>query len=70
MKQSLGRLRRRWEVNIKIDLTEVCWSGKGWIHLAQYTDKWTAPVIMAMHILVPKNIPNGVTYFLSAATYL
>jgi hypothetical protein len=30
----LGRLRRRWEDNIKIDLREVGWGGMDWINLA------------------------------------
>jgi hypothetical protein len=33
-KRSLGRLRRRWVDNIKIDLREIGWGGKDWIDLA------------------------------------
>jgi hypothetical protein len=33
-KRSLGRSRRRWEDNIKVDLEVGC-EGMGWIHLAQ-----------------------------------
>jgi hypothetical protein len=29
----LGRPRRRWEYNIKMDLREIGWGGMGWIHL-------------------------------------
>jgi hypothetical protein len=34
-KRPLGRIRRRWVVNIKIDLVEIGWSGMDWIDLAQ-----------------------------------
>jgi hypothetical protein len=33
-KRPLGRLTRKWEDNIKIDLTEIGWIGMDWIHLA------------------------------------
>jgi len=36
----LGRLRRRWEDNIKMDLQEVGFSGIDWIVLAQDRDRW------------------------------
>jgi hypothetical protein len=35
VKRPLGRHRRRWEDNIKMDLQEVGWSGMDWIYLAQ-----------------------------------
>jgi len=34
-KKQLGRLRRRWEDNIRMDLTEIEWD---WIHLVQDSD--------------------------------
>jgi hypothetical protein len=34
-KRSLGRLRRRWVDNIKMDLREIEWGGMDWIDLAQ-----------------------------------
>jgi hypothetical protein len=34
-KRPLGRSRRRWVDNIKMDLREIGWDGVGWIHLAQ-----------------------------------
>jgi len=38
-KRPLGRPRRRWEDNIKVDLQEVrCW-GMDWIELAQDRDR-------------------------------
>jgi len=37
-RRPLGRPRHRWEDNIKIDLQEVGFGGKGWIELAQDRD--------------------------------
>jgi hypothetical protein len=33
--QPLGRTRRRWEDNIKMDLKEIVWENVDWIHLAE-----------------------------------
>jgi len=38
-KRPLGRLRRRWEDNIKMDLQEVGCGGMDWIRVAQDTDR-------------------------------
>jgi hypothetical protein len=37
-KRQLGRRRRRWEDNIKMDLQKV-WGGRDWFDLAQDTDR-------------------------------
>jgi hypothetical protein len=34
-KRPLGRRRRRWEDNIRMDLREIGWGGMDWIDLAQ-----------------------------------
>ena len=34
-KRQLGRPRRRWEDNIKMNVQEVVWGGMDWIELAQ-----------------------------------
>jgi len=34
-KEPLGRLRRKWENNIKIDLQELEWEDMNWIYLAE-----------------------------------
>jgi hypothetical protein len=34
-KRALGRPRRRWEDNIKMDFREIGFDGANWIHLAQ-----------------------------------
>jgi hypothetical protein len=39
-KRPLGRPRRRWEDNIKMDLQEVGFGGMDWIELAQDRDRW------------------------------
>jgi hypothetical protein len=33
-KRQLGRPRHWWEDNIKMDLREIEWGGRNWIHLA------------------------------------
>jgi hypothetical protein len=41
-KRPLGRPRRRWVDNIKIDLREIVWDGVDWIDLAQDRDQLRA----------------------------
>ena len=50
---SLGRPRRRWEDNIKMDLREVGCEDVGWIDVAQDRDRWRALVNAVMNIWVP-----------------
>jgi hypothetical protein len=38
-KRSLGRPRRRWVNNIKMELREIAWDGVDWIDLAQVRDQ-------------------------------
>jgi hypothetical protein len=52
-RRSLGRPRRRWEDNIKMDLREVGWGGMDWIDLAQDRDRWRALVNTVMNLRVP-----------------
>jgi hypothetical protein len=52
-KRPLGRPRRRWEDNIKMNLRELGCSGMDWIDLAQDRDQWTALVSTAMKLRVP-----------------
>ena len=53
-KRPLGRLRRRWEDNIKTDLQEVGWVCGDWMELAQDRDRWRALVSTVMSLRVPK----------------
>ena len=52
-KRPLGRPRRRWEDNIKMDLQEVGCGGMDWVQLAQGRDRWRALVIAVMNLRVP-----------------
>jgi hypothetical protein len=52
-RRPLGRPRRRWEDNIKMDLQEVGWVGMNWIQLAQDRDRWRALVNAVMNLRIP-----------------
>jgi hypothetical protein len=52
-KKPLGRLRRSWEDNIKMDLREIGWGGMDWIDLAQDGNQWRALVNTVMNLRVP-----------------
>jgi hypothetical protein len=39
-KRPLGRPKRRWVNNIKIDLKEIEWNGMDWTDLAQVRGQW------------------------------
>jgi hypothetical protein len=48
----VGTPRRRWVVNIKMDLGDIGWGGVGWIGLAQHRDKWRV-LNAAINLRVP-----------------
>ena len=52
-KRPLGKPRRRWEDNIKIDLQEVGRGCGDWMELAQDRDRWRALVSTVMNFRVP-----------------
>jgi hypothetical protein len=52
-KRPLGRPRRRWVDNIRIDLGEVGWGDVDWINLAQDRNRWRALVNALMNLRVP-----------------
>ena len=52
-KRPLGRHRRRWEDNIRMDLQEVGLGYEDWIGLAQDRDRWRALVSAVRNLRVP-----------------
>jgi hypothetical protein len=51
-KRPLGRPRRRWEDNIRMDLQEVGCRGMDWIGLVYDRDSWRAFVNAVMNLRV------------------
>ena len=60
-KRPLGRPRRRWVDNIRIDLQEVGCGYMDWIGLAQDRDRWRTLVSTVMNVRVPWNGGNFLT---------
>jgi hypothetical protein len=52
-RRPLGRPRRRWEDNIKMDLREIGFEDVDCIYLAQDRDRWRAVVNTVMNLRVP-----------------
>jgi hypothetical protein len=52
-KRPLGRPRRRWADNIRMDLGEVGWGDVDWIGLAEDRNRWRALVNSVLNLLVP-----------------
>jgi hypothetical protein len=52
-RRPLGRPRRRWEDNIKMDLGEIGFGDVDWILWAQDRDRWRAVVNTVMNLRVP-----------------
>ena len=52
-KRPLGKPRRRWEDNIRMDLQEVGLGYEDWIGLAQDRDRWRALVSAVRNLRVP-----------------
>jgi len=53
-KRPVGRPRRRWEDNVKMDLQEVGGSCGDWMELAQDSDRWRPLVSTVRNLRVPK----------------
>ena len=51
-RRPLGRPRRRWEDNIKMDLQELGWQ-MDWVCLAHDRDRWRALVNATINLRVP-----------------
>ena len=60
-KRPLGRPRRRWVDNIRMDLQEVGCGYVDWIGLAQDRDRWRTLVSAVMNLGVPWNAGNFLT---------
>jgi hypothetical protein len=52
-KRPLGRPRRKWKDNIKMDLRKIGVDGANWIQLAQDRAQWRACVSTVMNLRVP-----------------
>jgi hypothetical protein len=50
VKRPLGRPRRRWVDNIKMDLREIGWDGMDYIDVVQDRDQWRALVNTVMNL--------------------
>jgi hypothetical protein len=52
-KRPLGRPRRRWVDNIRMDLGELGWGDVDWVGLAQDRNRWRALVNSVLNLRVP-----------------
>jgi hypothetical protein len=52
VRRTLGRHRRRWEDNIRLDLRKVGCGCVDWMELAQDRDRWLALVSAVMNLRV------------------
>jgi hypothetical protein len=52
-KRPLGRPRRRWADNIKMDLRQTGWNFMDWIDVAQDRDQWRILVNTVLNLWVP-----------------
>ena len=52
-KRSLGKPRRRWEDNIRMDLEEIGINAGNWVDWAQDKDYWRAQVNASLNLWVP-----------------
>jgi hypothetical protein len=66
-KKPLGKPRRRWEDNIKMNLRVMGWKGGDWIHLAQNRGHWWDLVNTVMNLWVPHNAGNFLTRWVTSS---
>jgi hypothetical protein len=52
-RRPLGRPRRRWVVNIKVNIREIGWDVVDWIDMAQDRDQWRALMNTVLNLRVP-----------------
>jgi hypothetical protein len=60
-RRPLGRPRRRWIDNIKMDLLEIGVNVVDWIGLVQDRYRWRALVNLVMNLREPGKLPSGCT---------
>jgi hypothetical protein len=60
-KRPLGRPRRRWEDNIRMDLRVIGWEGVDCMHLAQDRNQWRAFVNTVTNLRVPLMVGKFLT---------
>ena len=53
LKRPLGRARRRWEGNFRMDLEEIGINAGNWVDSAHDRDYWRALVNAALNLRVP-----------------
>jgi hypothetical protein len=51
--EPLGRPRRRWEDNIRMNLGKLGWQGVDWSHLAENRIQWQTLINTVINVLVP-----------------
>jgi hypothetical protein len=51
-KRPLGRPRRMWVNNIKMDIEEIGWYGVDWIDMAQDREQWRVIVSTVMNVYI------------------
>jgi hypothetical protein len=52
-KRPLGRPKRKWMNNIKMDLREIGFNAMDWINLAEDRDQWRTLLNRVMNLLIP-----------------
>jgi hypothetical protein len=52
-KRPVGRPRRKWVDNVKMDIREIGWAGMNWINQAQGRDQWRALLNTITNLRVP-----------------
>jgi len=57
-KRQLGRPKRRWEDNIRMDLRETGWECVDWIHVVQDRNPWRAVENTVINLLIPLKAGN------------
>jgi hypothetical protein len=60
-REPLGRTKRRWEDNIKMDLQKAEWKGMDLIDLAEDRKSWRELLNAVINFRVPQNLGNFLT---------